>query len=256
MTETPVQHRDYYVYALFREDGATPFYIGKGRGNRIDIHERQAHRFTSHKDRIIQNMRAAGVRDIPKAKLIEGLTDPEAKDIEVTLIYLLGRWPHGPLANLTNGGDGVSDLSPESKAKQTAANVRSWADPIVRKKRSDGMKAAWTDEKRADHGVKMIEIKTPEVRAKMSAGRKAAATRPEVMATVKRAASDPAARHAKSIAMKRNWQDPKIRAMRSAASKKHQSRPEYRELRSRIAKEIWRKRKNQYALPSQKDAES
>ena len=173
MTAPQIPRRDFYVYALLRADGQTPFYIGKGQGNRINIHEREAPRRTSHKDRIIQNMLADGITTIPKLKLLEGLTDAEAKGVEVALIQLLGRWPTGPLANLTSGGDGVADLAETSRAKKSAANRLSWADPEVKRKRSDGMKAVWTPEKRAEHSKMKTAAMTPSARQKLSAGQKA-----------------------------------------------------------------------------------
>lgn len=167
MTNSQIPHQDFYVYALFRADGVTPFYIGKGRGNRINVHERNAPRETSHKDRIIQGMQARG-ETVGKAKLIEGLTDPEAKQIESDLIQLIGRYPKGPLTNLTKGGDGVSDLAPDSRAKKSAANVLAWANPEVRSKRLAGIKAAWTPEARANFKATAKLRYTPEVRKRMS----------------------------------------------------------------------------------------
>jgi hypothetical protein len=164
-------HQDYYVYALFRPDGTTPFYIGKGRGQRIFIHERDAAKDTSHKGRILQAMIAAGIA-VPKAKLLEGLNDTTAKEVERALIQLIGRWPIGPLANLTAGGDGVERLSQESRAKKSEANVRSWKNPEVRAARSNGMKAVWTPEKRQIHREK--KVFTPEIRKKISDACKAA----------------------------------------------------------------------------------
>lgn len=239
MATPPVPHKDFYVYALFRADGGTPFYIGKGRGNRINIHERDAMRNTSHKDRIIQSMHAAGIKEIPKAILISGLTDEEAKQSEIDLIQLIGRWPTGPLSNLTSGGDGVASLAPESRARKSAANVASWADPSVREKRTKGIARVWTAERRAKHSVEVIAAMTPARRERMRVARKAAQQRPEVQAAVIRAARDPRSRAAKSEAMKEIWKDPQKRERRSAANAKFQSRPEYKEKRSKIAKRIW-----------------
>jgi LEM-3-like GIY-YIG domain/NUMOD3 motif len=112
---------DFYVYALFRENGA-PFYIGKGTGRRWEQHKTRAiageegHRFN-----IIRSMVARGF-DVPKVKLHEGLTEAMAHEYEVSLIAAIGREPGGPLVNMTDGGEGVSGLSPEGYAKWLAAN--------------------------------------------------------------------------------------------------------------------------------------
>jgi hypothetical protein len=212
MADQPVIRSDFYVYALYREDGVTPFYIGKGCGRRIVVHERSAHRFTSHKDRIIQNMLASGIEQIPKKKLFDGLTDKEAGRIEVALIAKLGRCPNGPLANLTDGGDGVSNLCPKAKAKQSAANVRNWADPKVREKRLAGMLA-----------------RIPVHRRKP----KKPALPPEEKAALRKLKRFEGA--------KRAWANPDVRARRSQASSRVQSTPGAREKRSAIAAENWQK---------------
>jgi hypothetical protein len=243
MTIPPIPRRDFYVYALFRTDGQTPFYIGKGRGNRINIHEKNAHRETSHKDRIIQGMHARG-EIVGKRFLVDGLTDPEAKQIESILIQLIGRWPAGPLANLTSGGDGVANLAPESRAKKSAANVASWQNPDVREARSLGMKSVWTPEKRAAHSAKKLASITPETRLKMSLARSAYWKNRE------RIPQSEESRAKKSRAMIEAWTDPNIREKRSEASKKHQNRPEYKAKRSVLAKAAWARRKAQKTLPS------
>lgn len=110
----------FYCYALFRENG-TPFYIGKGKGDRWLSHEYRAVRGGTHKDNIICSMRDRGV-SVPKCKLIEGLSAAEALQVEIDLIALVGRIPNGPLVNKTAGGDGVSDPLPETRAKLRAAH--------------------------------------------------------------------------------------------------------------------------------------
>jgi hypothetical protein len=247
MTEKSIPRSDFYVYALFREDGSTPFYIGKGRGNRINIHESQTHRFTSHKDRIIQGMIARGIA-VPKIKLIEGITDDVAKQVETDLIALIGRSPSGPLANLTSGGDGVSNLSKESRAKKSAANVASWNDDTVRAKRLAGLAAVWTPERRAQHGAQ-VSNKSEETRKKMSVGRKAAWIKQPRYASEE-------TRRLKSLAGKASWADPETRKRRCEASRQFQSTAEYRAKRSDIAKKIWVRRKAQKTLPSGNASES
>lgn len=92
-----------------RED-KTPYYIGKGRGNRI-----------YSKQRVVKP---------PKDKslilfLKKGLTEAEAFKHEVYMIFVLGRKDLGTgiLRNLTNGGEGPSGAvrSAETRKKQSEA---------------------------------------------------------------------------------------------------------------------------------------
>ena len=114
------EHRDFYIYVLFREDGS-PFYIGKGRNRRWDMHEWYARRGNNgRRFAIIRRMIAQGI-EVPKAKLHEGLTAAEASGYKVALIAAIGRYPHGPLANLSAGGEGYSDPPDEVRARKAAA---------------------------------------------------------------------------------------------------------------------------------------
>ena len=85
---------NYYVYQYIREDGS-PYYIGKGKGNRAYINNRSTPK-PLEIDRIIL--------------IKENLTEEEAFDLECKLIALYGRKDLGTgiLRNLTNGGEGVS----------------------------------------------------------------------------------------------------------------------------------------------------
>jgi hypothetical protein len=92
----------FYVYAYFRLDGS-PCYIGKGKG------DRWRHRGSSGRNlhflRIRDQAKAIG-KDLPCEKLIEGLSDQEALDLEAFLIAAIGRECDGnPLVNLSVGGD-------------------------------------------------------------------------------------------------------------------------------------------------------
>ena len=113
---------DFYVYVLFRDDGR-PFYVGKGHGDRWLDHERRArYGRKGHRFAIIRDLQARGV-ELAKVKLHEGLTEATANAYEVALIAAIGRVPHGPLVNLTDGGEGASGVkpSPEAIAKSAAA---------------------------------------------------------------------------------------------------------------------------------------
>ena len=86
----------YYTYAYLRED-KTPYYIGKGKGNRA---------YRRSKDRTIKP---------PKDKsriliLKQNLTEEEAFKHEIYMIAVFGRKDLGTgiLHNKTNGGEGTS----------------------------------------------------------------------------------------------------------------------------------------------------
>lgn len=214
MADQAVPKAETYVYILYRDDG-TPFYVGIGTGKRWLIHERDAHRGNSRKDRIIQKMRATGIADIPKRKIAQGLTRVQAAEIEVALIASIGRAPHGPLVNHTQGGDGAADLSAEAQAKKAARNRVTWADPEVNKKRRDGMRAVWTAEKRAAHAAKLAAQRAdPAYRQMMSEVLLKAHQDP--INKAKRKQHTPERRAAQSELSKAMWRDPDIRASRIA----------------------------------------
>jgi hypothetical protein len=100
---------EYYTYAYLREDG-TPYYIGKGKGKRIN--ERQHNRINLPvKERRIY--------------LKQNLTEAEAFRHEIYMIAVFGRKDlrTGILQNQTNGGEGGSGAvrSKETKNKISKA---------------------------------------------------------------------------------------------------------------------------------------
>lgn len=115
------EHHDYYVYALFRENGH-PFYIGKGRKNRIERHvcSAMAFRGKSYRHNLICSMLDRGV-DVPRVKIAEGLTNQAACDLEILLIKVLGKFPVGPLLNKLDGGDGGATFGHAGRAHSKEA---------------------------------------------------------------------------------------------------------------------------------------
>ena len=99
---------NYYVYMYLRENG-TPYYIGKGKGNRAYSR--------SHRAILPPN-------DITKIEMLaQNLTEEQAFSIEIFFIALYGRLDinTGTLENRTDGGEGSSGryCSEETIAKMS-----------------------------------------------------------------------------------------------------------------------------------------
>jgi hypothetical protein len=123
--------RDYYVYAWLRPCG-TPFYVGKGRGYRAQTHKTRNQIFT----RIVNKIRTSGLE--PRfVKWMQGIAEADAFSLECAYIKLFGRVNNGTgiLANMTDGGEGVSGFvmgDAQRVAIAESARVRSaspeWQD--------------------------------------------------------------------------------------------------------------------------------
>lgn len=181
--------RIFYVYALLRQDGLTPFYVGKGKGDRWLEHERNVKPGRSHKDNlIIKLLQEQG--HVEKVKLAHCLTEEVALQMEVEMIRLIGRSAHGgPLLNLTDGGEGLSNPSDEVREKIAAAT-----------------KAALTGRKRP-----------PEVGAKVSAA----------LTGIKRGPRSDEAKAKTSESLRKIWADPALsQGLRSAGMRGKKHSPE------------------------------
>ena len=126
----------YYVYAYLRESDNTPYYIGKGKGNRM---------FASHKH-----------ISVPKDKsriviLAENLYENDAFTLETETIKLHGRKNNktGILRNLTDGGEGCSGMIHNEDTRKLISNttIHQFSDPVKKKRHSEALKAYYITEK-------------------------------------------------------------------------------------------------------------
>lgn len=124
---------EFYVYQLRLETSDLPFYIGKGKGNRIKNHfTKSSRKLNNIKNRIIAKAERQGVV-IHSEFLCTGMSEESALALEIKLIKALGRRDirTGILANMTDGGEGKSGAkaSLEIREKLSAslkASGRDW----------------------------------------------------------------------------------------------------------------------------------
>lgn len=137
----------FYVYAFMREDG-TPYYIGKGKGNRAFDKRRQW-----------------APKDQSRIKILSyGLTEYMSLLLEQQYIAVYGRKDNntGILRNLTDGGEGLSGVVRSDSYRN---NMRSHFIGVPRSdKTKEKIRKAAANRK----GV----ARTEEVKAKISAAQK------------------------------------------------------------------------------------
>ena len=139
----------YYTYAYLRED-KTPYYIGKGKDDRIYSTNRRI-KPPKDKSRIIY--------------LKQNLTEEEAFRHEIYMISVLGRKDLGTgiLHNMTDGGEGTSGAIISDETRRKIGEVSKNPSEETRRKMSEAQKG----------NTKMLgKTHSEETKRKMSASSK------------------------------------------------------------------------------------
>jgi hypothetical protein len=137
--------KEYYTYAYLREDG-TPYYIGKGKGKRIDFPYNRRSKIPPKERRLF---------------LKKNLTEEEAINHEIYMIAVFGRKDLGTgiLRNLTNGGDGISGSlrTNETKEKIRCALKGKKLTENRKQKISEARKGRFKGSENPSYGRKLTE---------------------------------------------------------------------------------------------------
>jgi hypothetical protein len=222
--------KTYYVYALARPNERV-FYVGKGRGRRVFIHEWKArHGYRDHKSNIIRKIWRQG-GEVQRYILFTTDNEQEAYDYEREMIALYGR---DHLANQTDGGASAFTLSEEARARMAEAAKARFSRPEERIKQASRMRGRkQAPATLAKRGAKLrAHWADPEARARHLAAMRAGAARLEVRAqrsaTMKLRYTDPAERAKLRAQSEAARADPAIQAKMRDAIKKAYENPELR----------------------------
>jgi hypothetical protein len=153
--------KESYVYAYLREDGS-PYYIGKGVGSRY----KEKHTVTVPPEDRIQFVKTQ-------------LSDQDAIALEIDLIAKYGRKDLGTgiLRNLTDGGEGMLNPSPDIRKRLSEAKLGKKPNNYGKKYKSGPSKAKSLSKQGSNHPQYGKE-RTEEERKKISEGIKEGWNRP------------------------------------------------------------------------------
>lgn len=212
----------YYVYTLARPDGRV-FYVGKGCGNRIDAHEKEARKGAdTHKCRTIRKIWSEG-GEVVKDIVFRTNDEQESFDYEIELIQAYG------FSNLTNGtfgGEGgrgnFYTKTPEQIEKSRQMIRAYYSDESVRRAHGAKMRQYYADN--PDVRQRMLEAaQTPESRQKRKDGLRRAVETTDFTEKIslrkKELYQDPERREELRRIASDSWRDPEVRARRTASIK-------------------------------------
>jgi len=195
--------RAYYTYVLKRPDG-TPFYVGKGCGERYLRCGNNAHAQRVAKQ-IIDSGLTIGLSIIPASTEVEAFAE------EVRLIALYGRIDigTGSLCNLTDGGDGFSSeaavamhalRTPAQRSENARQGAKTLNALLTPEQRSENARQAGRKGGRKGGmkgGITRQALLTPEERRELS--RKGATTLNALLTPEQRFANASRARAARRL---------------------------------------------------------
>jgi len=135
---------NFYVYSLHINDKEIPFYIGKGKKDRKDMHVYESLR---KKDVIGNNrtikenkiLKAISNGDIIISKIVkDNLFESVAFELEEFLILSIGRidLKTGPLTNMSNGGEGNAGCKWSDESKSSIKGRVPWNKGIPHSQKS------------------------------------------------------------------------------------------------------------------------
>ena len=199
----------YYTYAYLRED-RTPYYIGKGKGDRAYKKERREFKPPKDKSRIIF--------------LKQNLTEEEAFKHEIYMIAVFGRKDLGTgiLRNRTDGGEGVSNQGTPEQRSEIARKRQASMTPEQRSEIARKRNANMTPEQMSERAKKAQASKTPEQRSEIARKRHASKT-PEQRSEIARKREESMTPEQKSERAKKR-QEKKRQARRKWYYKRAKSR--------------------------------
>jgi hypothetical protein len=158
------ERRDQTVYRHIRGDNGQIFYVGRGVPGRATKYGRNP-----HWENIVKK------HGYSVEIVAEGLTVAEANAMEIALIARFGRrnLKTGPLVNMTAGGEGLVDPSPEVRERLSETRRRFLADPVAREKVAEAtrlnnpMKRAEVREKNSE-SQRRFYAENPDAREKQA----------------------------------------------------------------------------------------
>lgn len=148
-----------------------PFYIGKGKNNRILYHMRKYKLKNSHLHKRIFKIKESGL-DPHIQKIFDNLSEPESLEIEKKLILKIGKRNNktGTLCNISDGGEGTCGVGGElhpnwgkSRSQETRNKISERLkvnNPMHRKEVSESVRlknigrTPWNKGKKTDESVK------------------------------------------------------------------------------------------------------